>query len=71
MSYTQDDLARLRRAYADGAKSVTLADGSNTVYRDLKELAQAIRQVKAELDTADGAAPRRRGVVTHTTKGVY
>lgn len=71
MPYTTDDLARLQRAYADGAKAVTLADGSNTVYRDLKELAQAIRQVKAELDSADGTTPRPRGVVTHTSKGVY
>lgn len=71
MAYTQDDLARLQRAYADGAKSVTLADGSRTDYRDLAELKRAIDTVQADLNAAAGASPRRRGVVTHTTKGVY
>ena len=71
MSYTEADLARLKRALADGAKSVTLADGSRTDYRDLPELRSAIRTVEAELAAADAVAPRRRGVVTFTTKGIY
>lgn len=71
MAYTSDDLSRLQRAYADGAKSVTLADGSTTVYRDLDELQKAIATVSADLRATDSQTPRRRGVVTHVTKGVY
>jgi len=71
MSYTESDLARLKRALANGAQSVTLADGSRTEYRTVADLRAAIRTVEAELDAADGVAPRRRGVVTHVTKGIY
>lgn len=70
MAYTQSDLDRLDRAIADGALQVTLADGSMTRYRDLAELKEARRHVAAQISAGEGSTPRRRGVVTYTTKGV-
>jgi hypothetical protein len=71
MSYTTTDLTRLQRALADGVKSVTLSDGSTTIYRDLAELKDAIRIVEAAVTVSTGTAPRRRATVIHTSKGVY
>lgn len=71
MSYSQADLDRLDRAIADGALMVTLSDGSSTRYRDIAELKDARRHVAEQMSAVQGGTPRRRGVTTYSTKGVY
>lgn len=58
MAFTQADLDALEAAIAHGDRSVTLADGRRTDYRDISELLKARDLVKAELAAATSSASR-------------
>lgn len=64
-TWTDADLARIKRAIASGARSVTYADGKSVTYRSLDEMAAVRQQIEAELGLRRG--PLRR--VAASSKG--
>lgn len=55
-TYSDNDLTKLKTAYASGRSSVTLSSGDQISYRSLAEMERAIRRIEAELSPK----PRRR-----------
>lgn len=62
MSYTSDQLATLKAAYASGVRRVKYADGKEVEYNTMRDMAAAIALI--ERDLAQQASGAR---VTHTT----
>jgi hypothetical protein len=59
MPYTQDDLAKLKKAIATGAKKVRFGSGDSaheTEFRTLAEMKQIVADIEAEIGT--NANPR-------------
>jgi hypothetical protein len=59
MPYTQDDLAKLKKAIATGAKKVRFGSGDSaheTEFRTLAEMKQIVADIEAEIGT--GASSR-------------
>ncbi len=65
-TYTESDLAAVRRAIATGEKSVQFSDRSVT-YRSVAELIQAEERIASALETA--ATARRRQTYAVACKG--
>ena len=55
MSYTQDDISRLRSAIAKGALQLRMGE-AQVIYRSLNEM----RSVLAEMEASVGGAPIRQ-----------
>ena len=54
MAYTQDDLAKLKKAIATGAKKVRFGSGDSaheTEFRTLAEMKQIVADIEAEIGT--------------------
>lgn len=64
MSYTADDLAAIRQAKVSGAKRVRFADGRETEFRDLDDLARIEREIVEALTPS--AARSMSSVVSHS-----
>lgn len=58
MSYTADDIARLRTAIATGALSVRNANGEMVEYRSLADMRSLLAEMEAAV--AGTAAPSRQ-----------
>ncbi|MBL0143847.1 MAG: hypothetical protein IPP91_17520 [Betaproteobacteria bacterium] len=67
MSYTQDQLAALKRALASGERRVSFGD-KTVEYRSIEELQAAIRSVEAALARTAGM-PRARQIRLTSSKG--
>jgi hypothetical protein len=64
MAWTQSDLDALDAAITAGVKSVTFADGRQTVYQNTSEMIALRKEMKAELQAAaTRVSPRRRTTV--------
>lgn len=61
MSWTQAELAALRRAYAGGTLRVSF-EGRSVEYGSAIDLLSRIRTIEAELQTQSGARPPRRSL---------
>jgi len=68
MAYTQIQLDALEAALASGALTVEY-DGRRVTYRTVRELKEAIAEVKSALDIAEGKSRVRR-IKVYSTKGV-
>ena len=66
MSYTQDQLDRLKRAYASGLDYVQTATGERMQYRSRAEMKRVIEEIEAELTPA---RRRRLGLRLSIGKG--
>lgn len=62
MSFTSEQLATLKAAYASGVQRVKYADGKEVQYNTMRDMAAAIALI--ERDLAQQASGAR---VTHTT----
>ena len=67
MTYTEADLATLKKALANSERRVSFGDRS-VEYRSIDELKTAIREVEADLSRSAGKAKTRQIRVT-TSKG--
>lgn len=61
MSWTQAELAALRRAYASGTLRVSF-EGRSVEYGSAIDLLSRIRTIEAEMQTQSGAKPPRRSL---------
>lgn len=61
MAFSSTDVQRLEQAIASGTLRVKYAD-REVVYQNLESMRAALRQIRAEVDAADGK-PRRKRVI--------
>lgn len=59
MAWTSTDVEKLERAIASGQLTVRYADRSIT-YQSSEAMLAVLKQMRAEVDAAAGATPRRR-----------
>ena len=58
MAYTQDDLAKLKKAIATGAKKVRFGSGDSaheTEFRTLAEMKEVLKDIETELGVSSGS----------------
>jgi hypothetical protein len=63
MSWTDDELAALKRAYASGTTRVSY-DGKSIEYGSAADLLARIRLIEAEMAAASGTPKSRRSFAT-------
>ena len=61
MSWTEPELAALRKAYASGTLRVSF-EGRSVEYGSAADLLSRIRTVEAEMQSQSGAKPPRRSL---------
>lgn len=70
MAWQRADLEKLERAIASGQQTVRYKD-RQVSYQSLDAMIRARREMKAEVDAAEGKRPRRRIFrITQTGKGL-
>ncbi len=69
MAWTQADVDKLKHAIATSARSVTYADNTQVVYRDLDEMWQVLGRMQGEVGRANGVKRVRR-ILLNSVKGV-
>lgn len=63
MSWTQSELAALRKAYASGTLRVSF-EGRSVEYGSATDLLSRIRTIEAEMQTQSGNKPPRRSLAS-------
>ena len=63
MSWTETELAALRKAYASGTLRVTF-EGRSVEYGSASDLLSRIRTIEAEMQTQYGRRPPRRSLAS-------
>ncbi|MCX7349644.1 MAG: hypothetical protein NTZ54_09015 [Alphaproteobacteria bacterium] len=63
MSWTQSELAALRKAYASGTLRVTF-EGRSVEYGSAVDLLSRIRTIEAEMQSQSGSKPPRRSLAS-------
>ena len=63
MSWTESELAALRKAYVSGTLRVTF-EGRSVEYGSAVDLLSRIRTIEAEMQSQSGAKPPRRSLAS-------